>query len=300
MTARQRLPGTPKPMHVWSGAGGVQISGDAWGPVGGPVVILQHGGGQTRHAWKSTGEILGKAGYHVVAFDARGHGDSGWSAEGHYGVDYSVEDLRCVLQALGADRPVLVGASMGGGTSLVAIGEGHLDAAALVLVDMAPHIEAEGTRQIQEFMDQKPDGFSNLEEVAVAIANYQPHRQRPRKLDGLAKNVRLGEDGRLYWHWDPAWRRNRVSMEGYRERLHECGNRIRLSTLLVRGGLSNVLSEAGARSFLEQCPHAEYVNVENAAHMVAGDRNDIFTNAVVEFLGRVVPVSTITARVETQ
>ena len=296
MNERTRLPGTPTPMHVWMGDGGLSIAGDTWGPVGGPLVVLQHGGGQTRHAWKSAGEALGRAGYHVVAFDARGHGDSGWSAAGHYGVDYSVKDLKCVIAALGATRPILVGASMGGGTSLVAIGEGHVDGCALVLVDMAPKIEPEGVAQIREFMEQKPEGFATLEEVASAIANYQPHRTRPRNLDGLAKNVRLGGDGRYYWHWDPAWRSNRATMAPYRQRLQDCAGRLNLPTLLVRGGLSNVLSEEGAQSFLEQCPHAEYVSVDNAAHMVAGDRNDIFAGAVIEFLNRVVPARTPTAK----
>ena len=78
-------------------------------------------------------------------------------------------------------------------------------------------------------------------------------------------------------------------MPQYRERLRVCADNLKLPTLLVRGGLSDVLSEEGAQSFLQQCPHAEYVNVENAAHMVAGDRNDIFATAVIEFLERVVP-----------
>jgi pimeloyl-ACP methyl ester carboxylesterase len=289
MSSGQRLPGTPVPLHVWTGYQGVSIAGDTWGNPDGPLVVLQHGGGQTRHAWKSTGESLGQAGYHAVAFDARGHGDSGWAPADAYGPDDMVEDLRCVVAALGGRRPTLVGASMGGGTSLIAVGERRLDAAALVLVDMAPRIEPEGSRQIQEFMDQRPEGFDTLEDVAEAIANYQPHRARPRKLDGLAKNVRLAANGKYRWHWDPAWRRNRASMAEYRKRLHECANHLSLPTLLVRGALSNVLSEAGARSFLEQCPHAEYVNVADAAHMVAGDRNDIFADAVIEFLNRVVP-----------
>jgi len=278
-------------MHVWTGAGGVPIAGDTWGDPNGPLVVLQHGGGQTRHAWKGAGETLGQAGYLAVAFDARGHGDSGWAPPDDYTPDHMVEDLRCVVRALApGKRPVLVGASMGGGTSLVAVGEGHLDAAALVLVDMAPKIEPEGSRKIQEFMDQKPDGFDTLEEVAAAIANYQPHRVRPRNLDGLAKNVRLGPNGKYRWHWDPARRRGRAGMPAYRQRLHEAADRLTAPTLLVRGGLSDVLSEEGAQSFLKQCPHAEYVNVANAAHMVAGDRNDIFAGSVIEFLARVVPV----------
>ena len=283
------MPGTPIPMHVWPGTDGVTIAGDSWGDSKGPLVLLLHGGGQTRHAWKGAGETLGKAGYHAVAFDARGHGDSAWSPTGAYGVDHMVDDLCSVVAALGGGAPVLVGASMGGGTSLTAIGEGKLDAAALVLVDMAPRIEPDGARRIQEFMDQKPEGFNSLEEVAEAIANYQPHRSRPRTLDGLAKNVRLAPNGKYRWHWDPARQRTRATMAGYRERLHTCAERLELPTLLVRGGLSDVLSEAGAQSFLAQCPHAEYVNVANAAHMVAGDRNDIFADSVVSFLQRKVP-----------
>jgi pimeloyl-ACP methyl ester carboxylesterase len=288
MSAGERLPGTPAPMHTWRGAGGITIAGDTWGDPRGPLVVLQHGGGQTRHAWKGAGQILGNTGYHAVAFDARGHGDSGWAPADQYGTDYMVEDLLRVVDALGGKRPTLVGASMGGGISLVAIGEGHLEAAALVLVDMAPRIEPEGARRIQAFMSQKPEGFDSLEEVAKAISNYQPHRPRPRKLDGLVKNVRLGADGKYHWHWDPARRRHRPGA-AYRERLHVCANQLKLPTLLVRGGLSDVLSEAGAQSFLAQCPHAEYINVEHAAHMVAGDRNDIFADAVIAFLNRVVP-----------
>jgi pimeloyl-ACP methyl ester carboxylesterase len=92
------------------------------------------------------------------------------------------------------------------------------------------------------------------------------------------------------WHWDPARRRGRGDETIRRERLHACANNLTLPTLLVRGGLSDVLSEAGAQSFLKQCPHAEYVNVANAAHMVAGDRNDLFAGSVIGFLQRVAPV----------
>jgi non-heme chloroperoxidase len=199
-----------------------------------------------------------------------------------------IDDLLCVVAALGDRRPVLVGASMGGGTSLVAVGEDHIDATALVLVDIAPRIEPDGVAKIGAFMNQKPDGFESLEEVADAIASYQPHRERPRRLDGLAKNVRLGDDGKFHWHWDPKTRM-RGDMEDRQARFEACARRLTLPTLLVRGGLSDVLSEEGAQSFLELCPHSGYVSVTGAAHMVAGDRNDIFASSVIEFLSRSVP-----------
>jgi non-heme chloroperoxidase len=165
-----------------------------------------------------------------------------------------------------------------------------VDATALVLVDIAPRIETDGVDKIQAFMSQKPEGFSSLQEVADAIAAYQPHRQRPRNLEGLAKNVRLGADGKYRWHWDPRFRAIRRDIDKRQQRFEACARRLTLPTLLVRGGLSDVLSEAGAQAFLELCPHSEYVNVTNAGHMVAGDRNDIFGNAVIDFLSRAVPV----------
>lgn len=276
-------------MHRWPGSGGVMIAGDSWGDPAGPVVLLQHGGGQTRHAWKSAGRLLAAAGYFAIAFDARGHGDSDWAPDGLYGQDAMIRDLQCVIAALSARRPVLVGASMGGGTSLVAIGEGLVDAGALVVVDTAPVIEAEGVGRIQAFMAARPDGFDSLEEIAEAIGAYQPHRARPASLAGLAKNVRLDADGKYHWHWDPRYRAGTRDLDRRRERMEASARRLDIPTLLVRGGLSDVLSEAGAQHFLSLCPGSEYVNVSNAGHMVAGERNDLFANSVVEFLLRRMP-----------
>jgi pimeloyl-ACP methyl ester carboxylesterase len=296
MSAGKKLPGTPEPMHSWKVADGIRIAGDSWGDPSRPLVVLQHGGGQTRHAWKGAGELLANAGYYAVALDARGHGDSDWSPDGRYDQDVMVEDLKCVIAALGNQRPALVGASMGGGTSLVAVGEDHVDATALVIVDVAPRIEQEGVDKIRAFMAQHPEGFGSLHEVAEAIANYQPHRKRPRNLDGLGKNVRLGADGKYRWHWDPRFRRGKLDLAKRQLRLEACARNLKLPTLLVRGGMSDVLTDQGAREFLQLCPRCEYVNVTDAAHMVAGDRNDIFGDAVIAFLSRAVPVDGLQVR----
>ena len=291
MSAGRKLPGTPEPMHRFVGAGGVRIACDTWGDAAAPLVVLLHGGGQTRHAWKGTGIRLAEVGYHVAAFDARGHGDSDWAADGDYDHRAMARDLRNVIAALGAERAALVGASLGGGTALLAIGEDLVAATALVMVDVAPHIEPAGVSRINAFMNQSPEGFESLEHVADAIASYQPHRTRPERLDGIAKNVRLAPDGRYRWHWDPAYRGAHVDQRQRRDRLSDCARRLSVPTLLVRGLLSDLLSEEGARDFLELCPHSEYVRVGDAAHMVVGDRNDIFARAVVDFLARTVPIA---------
>jgi non-heme chloroperoxidase len=279
------------PTLQWTTPEGIRLAGDAWGDPRGPLVVLQHGGGQTRHAWKSAGVMLGRRGYRAVAFDARGHGDSGWSAEGDYSQDAMVSDLRFVIEALGGGRAALVGASMGGGISLVAAGEKLVDASALILVDMAPRLEVNGVDRIRAFMTQKPEGFESLEEVADAISRYQPQRARPASLRGLRKNVRLTPEGRYRWHWDPRFMSAKQDLQRMQHRMAASARNLSLPALLIRGGLSDVLSEEGAEEFLRLCPHCEFVNIDGAAHMIAGDRNDAFARSMITFLERNVPVS---------
>ena len=59
---------------------------------------------------------------------------------------------------------------------------------------------------------------------------------------------------------------------------------IRVPSLLVRGQLSDVVTDAGVRSSSPPSPGRRLVDVGDAAHMVAGDQNDVFSRAVVEFL----------------
>ncbi len=166
------------------------LRGDAWGPPDAPPVVLLHGGGQTRHSWSAAGRRIAAAGWLSLALDLRGHGESDWAGEGHYRPDHFVADLRAVAQQLGRP-PIVVGASLGGMTGLLAEGEAEAGLlAALVLVDVAPRIERRGVSRIIEFMLARPDGFTSLEEAADVVADYRPHRARPRDLSGLRKNRR--------------------------------------------------------------------------------------------------------------
>ena len=179
-------------------------------------------------------------------------------------------------------------------SSLAAIAETEEPiASALVLVDVAPHIERGGADRIGAFMlEHMDEGFADLESVADAIAKYNPHRPRATNLDGLRKNLRQ-RDGRWYWHWDPKFiSGKRSSPDETRsivdpDRLDLDARVIAdrgLPTLLVRGRQSDLLSEEGAQAFLELVPHAQFIDVAGAGHMVAGDRNDLFNDAVVAFL----------------
>lgn len=268
------------------GRDGLELAADAWGDPSQPPVLLLHGGGQTRFAWGGTARDLAAAGWYAVSMDLRGHGESAWDPHKDYSVDAFVEDLRCVVEQLGRS-PVLVGASLGGIAALLAEGESHPAlAAALVLVDIAPRIEADGALRIVQFMKGRPEGFASLEEAADAVAAYLPHRRRPDDLSGLERNLRRMANGRWRWHWDPAFLEPGHAPGVSREsgRLHAAARSLSVPTLLVRGRLSDLLSEEGAREFLALVPHARYADVSDAGHMVAGDRNDRFSAAVLAFL----------------
>ena len=265
---------------------GIRLAAHAYGDPKAPPVVLSHGGGQTRHSWGGTAQELAEQGWYAITYDHRGHGNSSWSEDGNYHIDRFVEDQR-ELSARLSGKPVLVGASLGGVAAMLAEGEHDSEVfRSIVLVDVVPRMSLSGTRNIIEFMGtHMEDGFVSLEEAADVIAKYTG-RPRRKDLSGLNKNLRLHKDGRYRWHWDPGFvtRRSGEDELANPDRLVKAVCNISLPMLLVRGQLSNLVTEELAADFLQLVPHAEYVDVENAHHMVAGDRNDIFTRAVVDFL----------------
>jgi pimeloyl-ACP methyl ester carboxylesterase len=281
------VPGYTNSSVAFAGGAG-KLAGDRWDTDGAArgIVLLLHGGGQTRHSWREAGPSLAEAGWTAIALDFRGHGDSDWAADGRYRVDAMAEDITAVLRALG-EPTVIIGASLGGLTGLLLAGEQPGLVRALVLVDAVPRIEPEGSGRIFEFMRSAPDGFGSLEQAAEAVRAYQPHRVRPVNPDGMRKNLRLAEDGRWYWHWDPVMLSQPPDAEELARlgaRTRAAAGRVTVPALLVRGQLSDVVSEEGAADLLTTIPQAKYADVANTGHMVAGDDNSVFLERVAEFL----------------
>ncbi|MFR9751980.1 alpha/beta fold hydrolase [Nocardia sp. 004] len=269
------------------GAGDIELAADQFGPSDGPLVVFLHGGGQNRHSWKQTGARLGAAGMRVITLDARGHGDSQWAPDRDYQRSTMVRDLLLVLDQLGAPA-VIVGASMGGITGLLATAEpeGKL-ISALVLVDIVPRPERKGVSRVIDFLSNHRDGFDTLEQAADAVAEYLPHRPRPKNTDGLLRNLRE-RDGRWYWHWDPDLvddLHDRLeNPAGIVEQTEEAARSLRIPVLLVRGMRSDVVSDEGAEEFQRLVPHAQLVEISGAAHTAASDDNDSFTDVVERFV----------------
>jgi pimeloyl-ACP methyl ester carboxylesterase len=275
----------------YSGVDGLTLVADEWNrdsdvTPGRPTILMLHGGGQNRFSWTNTGQTLADEGFHVVAIDSRGHGDSDRAPNANYHVEALTADVMHVLDAIG--RPVvLIGASIGGLTGiLVADQAGPAKVTRLVLADVVPRFEKNGSTRIREFMLSHIHGFSSLDEAADAVATFLPHRTKPRNPEGLRKNLRL-RDERWYWHWDPAF----VTEPGNdpqlcTRKIEQAATDLTIPVLLIHGKLSDMVSPEGVRHFLTTVRNAESVELPDTGHTAAGDDNDAFSDVVVTFVTR--------------
>ena len=276
------------------GSNGLRLAADRWGGPHHPVVLFLHGAGQSRRAWDDTARVVAAAGWHAITVDHRGHGDSDWPATADYDFDHFADDITAIVDHL--DRPpVVVGASLGGMSALLAQARTTAQLyRAIVLVDVTPRMELAGVRRIVGFMAAHPDGFDTLEQASEVIASYTG-RPKPTSPNGLRQVLREDDTGRWRWHWDIRFLDGRADMildaehdtlhhNPIRERLHRGAHNIRVPALVVRGAQSDLVSPEGVQEFVDAVPGARYIDVADAGHMVAGDQNDHFTTAIVNFL----------------
>src|SRR5512145_3394795 len=94
------------------GAQGLDLHLLEWSEAGVALLCL-HGFGNEAHIWDDFAPAVAPY-YHTLALDHRGHGDSAWDPGRRYDHDTMVEDVERVLDALGIERLVLVGHSLGG------------------------------------------------------------------------------------------------------------------------------------------------------------------------------------------
>ncbi|QUT06856.1 alpha/beta fold hydrolase [Sphingobium phenoxybenzoativorans] len=286
---RQQTRNISRDRAAWVTGDGVQLRGEVGGVPTAPAVILMHGGGQTLHSWSGGASALIEAGYRVIAYDARGHGDSGWSSTADYTLATRARDLATIVQDI--EGPFgLIGASLGGATALKALSDG-MRPKTVSLIDIVPKPDMEGVLRIRRFMKANPDGFGSLEDAADAVATFNVHRRRPRSPLGLARNLRLRSDGRYYWHWDPEI----LSFDPLQDltELEEVLTTVvaaaDVAVQLVRGMKSDVVDDHGVAELRRLFPTLHVDEIPDAGHMVAGDRNDVFNHAIIAFFRKHLP-----------
>ena len=274
----------PTPLRFTGGAGN-GIAADAYGPEDGAVVLLAPGGGQTRHSWRRAGRQLGQRGYRAIAIELRGHGDSDRAPDGDYRYDRLIEDVAAIGAQVG--RPmVLAGASVGGKMALAAAG--YLPAGlirALVLVDAVPRSHPGGIARVGAILKTPSEGFASLQEAADLIS-ASGGRAAPAAVEGMRRNMREDAAGRWHWHWDPVFftPEQQLGIEPAMDYLETAARHVTVPALLLRGGNSDVVDAAGAAALGALIPQLRIVEIAGAGHMIVGDQNDAFVDAMLAFL----------------
>lgn len=272
--------------------GGRQIHYLEWGHAGLPAVVCLHGGGQTAYMYEELGAALAGRN-HLLAWDLPDHGDSDPAPPGASLIGR--HDLAAMVPAVcaefGISRAVFVGASLGGVVSATVAAARPELVAGLVLVDVGHRLEPEGVRRITDFMTAH-ESFGSLEEAAEAIAAYLP--QRAVVTGRLTRNLRQRVDGR--WVWKHGLGRRVRSEPGFDfgqgasllvAGLDDDLRSLGCPVLVLRGTLSDVLSEGGADELVSLIPRGRLAVVSGAGHLTAGDNPESFVGLVSAFVGEV-------------
>ena len=265
--------------------GALQLSYQEWGNPDAQPIIMLHGFGVSGHMFDEFADRMQDR-YRLLALDQRGHGDSEWSEEGDYTRTAFVEDLEGFRKALGIDRFVLIGHSMGGLNSVAYTNKYPEHVRALVLVDVGPESAKEGVDNIMRFT-RGPDELEFEEFVEIAH-RFNQRRSLENIRERMRHRLKPTETGKWTWKFDKRFRAPdnglRIGNEGSGDSW-SLFRGVRVPTLLIRGAESDVLPQEVAERAATEMQRARLIIVAAAGHSVPGDNPDAFTEGVREFLG---------------
>ena len=281
----------PTPRNV-PGSTGFDLNLLEWSSEGVPLLLL-HGFGNEAHIWDDFAPAVAPY-YRTLALDHRGHGDSGWDPEARYDLDFFVDDVESVTEALGIERLVLVGHSLGGRVSTLFAGRHPERVAGLVLVDIGPELDARGVLRIREETQSSLSPiFDSTEGYARLLSLHYPAATADAIQRMTRHGLRKRPDSRYELKQDPALRGS-ISRDASEAALREerlvreqwdALAKIPAPTLVVRGAASDVFApDVADRMADEVLQNGRLAVVGQAGHSVMTDNPEGFRDAVTEFV----------------
>jgi pimeloyl-ACP methyl ester carboxylesterase len=255
-----------------------------WGHADAPVIVLLHGGHQSAHSWDLVSLHLA-ARYRVLALDQRGHGDSEWARDVAYSNHEMSLDAEAFIAAMGLEKPIVIGHSMGGRNTMLLLRRNPAVARAAVIVDVGPELSEKGRAAIAGFVQGNQE-FDDLEHFVRNVRQYDPYRPREHIERTVRYNMLERADGKYVSKCDSNPRRlGIVRRTGPLETITlEDTAKFDLPVLLVRGANSNILAPDAAERFAAALPHGSLVTVPDCGHNVHGQNTKGFIGALGEFL----------------
>ena len=255
-----------------------------WGTEGKPKVLLLHGLRGHRHSWDDVSTEFYQN-YHIFALDQRGRGESDWAPGGDYSSDSFVADLEGFCAAVGLDKFILIGHSMGGRNSMAFAGKNAGMIEKMVIIDIGPDLNPIGSGRITQEMIDVPEEFDSFE----AVLEYQSKQNRfcsePVLRRRLTYATRELPNGKFGWRYDLEIREQRRNSTGAKQPdLWLTLPKIHCPVLIVRGSETDTLGLETAEKMVEVLPDGKLVHVERAAHMVFEDNPEGFISVLHDFL----------------
>ncbi|MGP4051161.1 alpha/beta fold hydrolase [Streptomyces sp. 2A115] len=253
---------------------GLLASALVWGERD-PEVVLLHGGAQNAHTWDTFALALGRP---LIAVDLPGHGHSSWRADRDYRPPRNAEAVAAIISRCAPHASAVVGVCLGGLTAIRLAASRPDLVSRLVVIDITP---AAGTYGAITAFVQGPETFESFDEMLDRAVRYHPHRLVSSLRRGLLHNARRRPDGR----W--AWRYDRPSPPGkgadYAAQWTDL-SALRVPVMLVRGSLSNTVSDSDIVEFRRRQPAARVETIDGAGHSVQGDRPVELAGLIDDFL----------------
>jgi pimeloyl-ACP methyl ester carboxylesterase len=263
---------------------GINLNYLDWGTEGKPKVLLLHGLRGHRHSWDDVSTEFYQN-YHIFALDQRGRGESDWAPGGDYSSDSFVADLEGFCAAVGLDKFILIGHSMGGRNSMAFAGKNAGMIEKMVIIDIGPDLNPIGSGRITQEMIDVPEEFDSFEDVFEYQSKQNRFCSEPVLRRRLTYATRELPNGKFGWRYDLEIREQRRNSTGAKQPdLWLTLPKINCPVLIVRGSETDTLGLETAEKMAEVLPDGKLVHVERAAHMVFEDNPEGFISVLHDFL----------------
>jgi pimeloyl-ACP methyl ester carboxylesterase len=274
------------PAEGFADSNGARLHWVDWGHADRPTLLFLHGAALSARSWDLVCLAL-RTEFHCIALDQRGHGLS--DGVFSFGVEEPREDLRGVVQALGLERPVFVGMSVGGNNTIAYAGRYADEMAAAVFVDICPTVLPEAY-QLAVVHDAAIAQSLTLDAAVETAHRFNPRGSKAYKRYTLSYSLERFTDGRLHLRYErhrPApMTAEQVTehMAQRREMLWSYVPRIKCPSLVVHGADSVPQSFENLKRFRAMLPNGSIVQIPNASHDVQEDEPKALAEAISGFL----------------
>jgi pimeloyl-ACP methyl ester carboxylesterase len=272
-----------EPQDRWLEVNGLKIHYLEWGKNDKPTIVLLHGFLGHGHSWDDFAHAFSRD-YHVLALDQRGHGRSGWSKRGAYGLEDHFSDLSWFIALLELDNIILIGHSMGGRNALFFTACLPEKVGWLVIVDSRPAASQRSILALKSWMGNEGPRAGTFDSLVDGISAAYPSLTRSTCRRIIAHGYQEISDRTFMPRYDLQMRRDVADAGFVVEDLRPYLSGISCPVLVIRGANSPILSPSAAQEMCRLLPNAKVAEIPSASHLPVQENPSAFSRAVKSFL----------------